>query len=81
MTSSTKNVSRQRDHEMKQSKKAPQRYFGMEAHIGIGGNSGLVHTVRGTSGSVHDVSRAHALLHGEELKCFPMRLIWGGRKH
>jgi transposase, IS5 family len=64
--SSTKNHSGERDPEMKQSKKGQQWYFGMKAHIGVDAESGLVHTVRGTAGSVNDVVEANALLHGQE---------------
>ncbi len=38
----------------------------MKAHIGADAESGLVHTVVGTAAHVHDVTPAHALLHGEE---------------
>ncbi len=55
---------------MKQSKKGQQWYFGMKAHIGVDADSGLVHTVRGTAGSVNDVVEANALLHGEETDAF-----------
>jgi IS5 family transposase len=64
--SSTKNSSGERDPEMKQSKKGNQWYFGMKAHIGVDAESGLVHSVRGTSGNVNDVVEANNLLHGEE---------------
>jgi transposase, IS5 family len=64
--SSTKNKSGERDPEMKQSRKGQQWYFGMKAHIGVDAESGLVHTVRGTAGSVSDVVEANALLHGQE---------------
>jgi transposase, IS5 family len=64
--SSTKNASDERDPEMKQSKKGQQWYFGMKAHIGVDAESGLVHSVRGTSGNVNDVVEANILLHGEE---------------
>jgi transposase, IS5 family len=64
--SSTKNASGERDPEMKQSKKGNQWYFGMKAHIGVDAESGLVHTVRGTAGSVNDVVEANSLLHGQE---------------
>lgn len=64
--SSTKNATGERDPEMKQSKKGNQWYFGMKAHIGVDAESGLVHTVRGTAGSVNDVIEANSLLHGEE---------------
>lgn len=68
--SSTKNAEGERDLEMKQSKKGNQWYFGMKAHIGVDADSGLVHTVRGTAGSVNDVIEANALLHGEETEAF-----------
>jgi transposase, IS5 family len=68
--SSTKNTQGERDPEMKQSKKGGQWYFGMKAHIGVDVDSGLVHTVRGTAGSVHDVTEANSLLHGEETVAF-----------
>lgn len=68
--SSTKNASGERDPEMKQSKKGQQWFFGMKAHIGVDAESGLVHTVRGTAGSVNDVLEANALLHGEETEAF-----------
>ena len=68
--SSTKNASGQRDPDMHQSKKGNQWYFGMKAHIGMDAESGLVHTVRGTSGNVNDVVEANALLHGDETEVF-----------
>ena len=63
--SSTKNATGTRDPEMHQTKKGNQYHFGMKAHIGVD-MTGLVHTVVGTSANVHDVTQAHALLHGEE---------------
>ena len=68
--SSTKNQSGTRDPEMRQSKKGNQWYFGMKAHIGADADSGLVHTVRGTSGNVADVTEANALLHGQEREAY-----------
>ena len=68
--SSTKNASGARDPDMHQSKKGNQWYFGMKAHIGVDAESGLVHTVRGTSGNVNDVVEANALLHGDETEVF-----------
>jgi len=68
--SSTKNASGERDPEMKQSRKGQQWFFGMKAHIGVDADSGLVHTVRGTSGSVNDVVEANSLLHGQETDVF-----------
>ncbi len=68
--SSTKNASGERDPEMKQSQKGQQWFFGMKAHIGVDADSGLVHTVRGTTGSVNDVVEANTLLHGEETEAW-----------
>jgi IS5 family transposase len=64
--SSTKNSEGSRDSEMHQTKKGNQWHFGMKAHIGVDMDSGLVHSVVGTAANVHDVTQAHALLHGEE---------------
>ena len=63
---STKNKDKKRDPEMHSSKKGNQWYFGMKAHIGVDADSGLVHTVRGTSGHVSDIAEANSLLHGQE---------------
>jgi IS5 family transposase len=67
---STKNKDRARDPEMHSSKKGNQWYFGMKAHIGVDAESGLVHTVRGTSGHVSDIAEANTLLHGDETVAF-----------
>lgn len=67
---STKNREGKRDEEMHQSKKGNQWHFGMKAHIGVDAHSGLIHTVIGTAGNVHDVTQAEALLHGEETDVF-----------
>lgn len=64
--SSTKNKNKARDPEMHSSQKGNQWYFGMKAHIGVDADSGLVHTVRCTSGNEHDITQAHRLLHGHE---------------
>lgn len=68
--SSTKNKDHARDPEMHSSKKGEQMYFGMKAHIGADAESGLVHTVIGTSGNVHDVTQGNSLLHGQESVAF-----------
>ena len=67
---STKNKDTKRDPEMHSSKKGNQWYFGMKAHIGVDAESGLVHTVRGTSGHVSDIAEANSLLHGQESIAF-----------
>jgi transposase, IS5 family len=68
--SSTKNKDKQRDPEMHSSKKGNQWHFGMKAHIGVDADSGLVHTVHGTSGHVADVTEGNTLLHGQETVAF-----------
>ena len=67
---STKNKDKARDPEMHSSKKGNQWHFGMKAHIGADAESGLVHSVRATSGNVHDVTEGNSLLHGEETVAF-----------
>jgi IS5 family transposase len=67
---SIKNKDKARDPDMHSSKKGSQWYFGMKAHIGADAESGLVHTVRGTSGHVSDIAEANTLLHGEEVLAF-----------
>jgi IS5 family transposase len=64
--SSTKNKAKKRDPEMHSSQKGNAWHFGMKAHIGVDIHSGLVHTVRGTSGNVADIAEGHSLLHGQE---------------
>jgi len=63
---STKNREGKRDPEMSQTKKGNQWYFGMKAHIGVDDESGLVHTLVGTTAKVSDMSQFTQLLHGEE---------------
>ena len=67
---STKNKDKARDPDMHSSKKGNQWHFGMKAHIGADAESGLVHSVRATSGNVHDVTEGNSLLHGEETVAF-----------
>ena len=67
---STKNKGKARNPEMHSSKKGNQWHFGMKAHIGADAESGLVHTVRATSGNVHDVTEGNSLLHGKETVAF-----------
>jgi IS5 family transposase len=64
--SSTKNNSGKRDPELRQTQKGGNWYFGMKAHVGVDAQSGLVHTVIGTSANVHDITAAEALLQGGE---------------
>ena len=63
--SSTKNRDRQRDPEMKQTKKGNAWYFGMKAHIGSD-VQGRVRSVAVTHSAVHDSTVMADCLHGEE---------------
>ena len=42
----------------------------MKAHIGVDAQSGLVHSVIGTSANVNDATQVGALLHGDETAAF-----------
>ncbi len=64
--SSTKNADKQRDPDMRQTKKGQQWYFGLKAHIGVDVESGLVYTVTTTPANVSDVTEVDKLLHGQE---------------
>ena len=68
--SSTKKGSGKRNSEMRPSKKANQRSFGMQTHRGVAADSGLVLTVKSTAANVHDVTQAAELLHGDETVVF-----------
>lgn len=63
---STKNQDKARDPEMHSSKKGNQWFFGSKFHVGVDSKTGLVHTLKVTSGNVSDIAEAASLLHGEE---------------
>jgi IS5 family transposase len=42
---STKNRDKERDPEMRQSKKGNDWHFGMKVHVGVDAKSGLTHTL------------------------------------
>ena len=69
--SSTKNRKRERDPEMKQTRKGNQWHFGMKLHVGVDDQSGLVHSLATTSANRHDLTASEQLLHGEEAR------VWG----
>ncbi len=64
--SSTKNADKARDPEMSSTHKHGQWTFGMKAHIGVDADSGAVHTVEGSTASLHDSQKLEACLHGQE---------------
>ena len=65
------NKRKERDPDMRQTRKGNQWYFGMKAHIGVDSQSKLIHSVVATSANVHDSSAIGDLLHGEETS------VWG----
>lgn len=67
---STKNEASKRDPDMSQSKKGNQWYFGMKAHIGVDAKSGLVHTVKTTTGKVHDAKLTDDLIRPDDTIIF-----------
>ena len=66
---STKNLSGERDPEMKSTRKANKWHFGMKAHIGTD-TQGYVHSVEVTAANVHDVTMMEQCLHGEEKEIY-----------
>ena len=68
---STKNREKQRDPEMKATRKGNQWYFGMKAHIGVDSKTKLIHSVVATAANVHDSQVIGDLLHGDETR------LWG----
>ena len=63
--SSTKNATRTRDPEMKQTRKGGSWHFGMKFHIGTD-RRGIVHSVTATHAAEADLKQLPNLLHGEE---------------
>jgi IS5 family transposase len=64
--SSTKNASKQRDPEMRQTKKGNQYYFGMKCHAGADAGSGYVHSLEFTAANEHDVTVASKLIREDD---------------
>ncbi len=68
--SSTKNAEKKRDPEARSVKKGNQWHFGYKAQIGVDKDTGLVHTIKGTSANEHDVTVISQLLHGDEKEVY-----------
>lgn len=69
--SSTKNRQKQRDPQMRQTRKGNQWYFGMKVHIGVDSRTKLIHSVAVTPANVHDSQVLKDLVHGDETR------VWG----
>lgn len=67
---STKNKDRQRDPEMKQTRKGNQYFFGMKADIGVDAVTGLTHSIAATSANVADVTMASGLVRDEDKRVY-----------
>jgi IS5 family transposase len=63
--SSTKNATKTRDPEMKQTRKGNQWYFGMKVHVGTD-TRGVIHSLTTTDAATADITQLPALIHGEE---------------
>ena len=63
--SSTKNATKTRDPEMRQTRKGKSWYFGMKLHIGTDPH-GLVHTLTTTDAAQADITQLPELVHGFE---------------
>jgi IS5 family transposase len=73
--SSTKNATRTRDPEMKQTRKGGQWYFGMKAHVGTD-LRGRVHTLTTTDAAQADITQLPQLLHGAERVLYGDKAYW-----
>jgi len=73
--SSTKNASRQRDPEMRQTRKGKLWYFGMKVHAGTD-RRGLVHSLATTDAAQADITQLPRLLHGEESALYGDKAYW-----
>jgi IS5 family transposase len=73
--SSTKNETKTRDPEMKQTRKGKNWHFGMKLHIGTD-RRGTVHSIRATHAAASDLQQMPNLLHGEERVVFGDQAYW-----
>ena len=73
--SSTKNKTKTRDPEMKQTRKGKNWHFGMKLHIGTD-RRGTVHSVTATHAAESDIKQMSNLLHGEESEVFGDQAYW-----
>jgi IS5 family transposase len=78
--SSTKNASKTRDPEMRQTRKGQSWHFGMKLHIGTD-RRGLVHSLTATHAAASDISQLEQLLHGEERVIYGDQAYWKEADH
>ena len=68
--SSTKNKKKQRDQEMKSTRKNNQFYFGMKIHIASDINTNTIHSATVTSANIADISELSKLLRPDDKVVF-----------
>jgi IS5 family transposase len=73
--SSTKNATKSRDPEMKQTRKGKNWHFGMKLHIGTD-RRGIVHSLTATHAAESDIKQLPQLLHGEESAVYGDQAYW-----
>ena len=73
--SSTKNIEKARDPEMKHTQKNQQWFFGMKAHVGVDSKTKLIHSAAATAANVADSALLPVLLHGRETR------VWGDQAY
>jgi IS5 family transposase len=73
--SSTKNETKTRDPEMKQTRKGQNWHFGMKLHIGTD-RRGIVHRLVATHAAASDLQQLPDLLHGEESVLYGDQAYW-----
>ena len=78
--SSTKNSTKSRDPEMKQTKKGGTWHFGMKIHVGTD-KHGLVHSLTTTHAAAADIFELPNLLHGQEREIFGDQAYWKEAHH
>ena len=73
--SSTKNATKTRDPEMKQTRKGKNWHFGMKLHVGTD-RRGIVHSVTATHAAESDIGQLPNLVHGEEAELYGDQAYW-----
>jgi transposase, IS5 family len=76
--SSTKNKTKSRDPEMKQTKKGNAWHFGLKVHVGTDTRR-LVHSLTVTHAAEADINQMPELLHGDERVVYGDRAYWSDR--
>ena len=73
--SSRQNRKRERNPEMKQTKKGNQSHCGMNLYSGVDDQTGVAHSLATTTANVHDLVPSEELLYGEEER------VWGDARY